>query len=289
MIFNKLFDTGKTGPKIVFFGAIHGNEYCGSLAIKKIIGDLESSSLNLIYGSVLFVPICNQEAQSKNVRFIDEDLNRIFRKTDTPKSHEEVLANELTTFIDQSDILLDIHSMQAEGPVNIFVDFPTIENRKFAKALGAPYAILGWPELYTNKGQGLVSYDTTAYTNKVGKIGILIECGQHSDPKAVDVAYDAIIRTLADFNVISDIGNKSVVNIDMKEITMTDLFIKNAEGDHFVSEWKHLDKVSVGQVIAERETGEKILANYDCVMVLPKLKGLVGREWFYLGKILGFL
>lgn len=285
MVITKTFNTGKTGPKIVFFGAIHGNEHCGSLAIKKMIDDLESNKLNLIHGSVLFVPICNQEAQSKNIRFIDEDLNRIFQKTDRPQSHEQILANELTTFIDQSDVLLDIHSMQAEGPVNIFVDFPTIENRKFAKALGAPYTILGWPELYATKGQGLVSCDTTAYANKVGKIGILIECGQHNDPKAVDVAYKAIVGTLTHFKIISNAKNKSVVDIDMKEIIMTDLFIKNAEGDHFVSEWKHLDKISVGQVIAERESGEKILAEYDCVMVLPKLKGLVGKEWFYLGKI----
>lgn len=285
MVITKTFSTEKIGPKIVFFGAIHGNEYCGSLAIKKIIGELESDRLNLIRGSVLFVPICNQEAQSRNIRFIDEDLNRIFQKTGTPKSHEQILANELTTFIDQSDILLDIHSMQAAGPVNIFVDFPTIENRKFAKALGAPYAILGWPELYANKGQGLVAYDTTAYANKIGKIGILIECGQHGDSKAVEVAYEAIMRTLIHFKVISNVESNPIKDIDMKEILMTDLFIKNADGDHFVSEWKHLDKISVGQVIAEREAGEKILADYDCVMVLPKLKGLVGKEWFYLGKI----
>lgn len=285
MIVTKIFDTGKTGPKVVFFGAIHGNECCGSLAIQQIIEDLELHRLNLIRGSVLFVPICNEQAYSEKTRFIDEDLNRIFKKTDKPESYEQTLTNELTTFIDQSDVLLDIHSMQAEGPVNIFVDFPTIENRKFAKALGVPYAILGWPKLYAQKGQVLISYDTMAYANKMNKIGILLECGQHNDSKAVKIAYEVIMKTLAYFRVTSDTGDKLVTNTDMKEIFMTDLFIKNAESDHFVSQWKHLDKISVGQVIAERETGEKIFADYDCVMILPKVKSLVGKEWFYLGKM----
>jgi len=65
---------------------------------------------------------------------------------------------------------------------------------------------------------------------------------------------------------------------------MTDLFIKNAEGDSFNKEFKHLDNLKAGEVIAIRQSGEKIAADADCVMVLPKMKSDVGKEWFYLGK-----
>lgn len=284
MIQHKKFDTGRPGPRVLFFGAIHGNERCGPGAIETVIKELESGKLSLSSGSACFVPICNTEAYERNTRFIEEDLNRVFRKHETPRTHEQRLAHELTSYIDESDIFLDIHSMQAAGPVNLFIDFPTEENRSFARVFNAPYAILGWPKLYAETGVSLLSGDTTEYAHKKGKVGLLIECGQHEDPEATAVAYRAIYATLAYAKLIAAREAERPIQ-PMKEITMTELFVKHAEGDRFSRIYTHLDPIAAGEVIAIRETGEEIRAAQDSIMILPKLKGPVGKEWFYLGVI----
>jgi len=284
MISPHTFSSGTPGPHILFLGAIHGNETCGPEAIQQIIEELGSGHIKLLSGLVTFVPISNKEAYEKKVRYIDEDLNRVFQKNASPQTHEQRIANELTSLVDKCDVMLDIHSTLAGGPVNIFIDFLTDDNRDFAKALNAQYAILGWPSLYEKSGQQLLSSDTTVYANKIGKTCLLIECGQHEDPGAVPVAYQAIIDTLAHFKLIADTAGSPAKGTAMKEITMTELFVKNAEGDHFTHEFKHLDKIATGEVIATRETGEEIVAKSNGVMVLPKLNGQVGKEWFYLGQ-----
>src|SRR3989338_1050916 len=88
------------GPRILFFGGIHGNEPCGPRAIKNAIALFENGDIRLKRGSVHFVPIANPRAYRDKKRYIDEDLNRIFRKTEHPRSYEAHLANTLCDIAD---------------------------------------------------------------------------------------------------------------------------------------------------------------------------------------------
>ena len=64
----------------------------------------------------------------------------------------------------------------------------------------------GWMPTYTRaalerrrrggKGDPAEGIGTTEYMRSVGGYGVTLECGQHSDPSAVDVAYNAIVNAL---------------------------------------------------------------------------------------------
>lgn len=151
------FSTETSGPALLVFGAIHGDETCGPAAIRKVQSEIESGAIQLLKGSLHLVPVCNPRASEEGKRYTEDNLNRIFRKTSTPVTYEAELANELCAYVDQADVLLDIHSSHAPSPVNLFIDYPTPENEALAAALGAEFAIYDWPKVYE---QSSVSLDS---------------------------------------------------------------------------------------------------------------------------------
>lgn len=277
------FDSGKVGKKLLIFGAMHGNEVCGPLGIQRITDQLESGSLTLISGSVTFVPVCNPAAYAAGKRMLEQNLNRICRKTEHPVTNEEHLANELCALIDAHDALLDIHSTAAEGPFNLFIDYPTRDNQSFADALGAEVVILDWPAVYANSAHNFDSYTSDWYAHEAGKIGILIECGQHTDPHSIDVAEQSILRTLMHFGILSPATDMPVATAPKRTVVMTHVFKKENENDQFVADFNHLQLLPTGTAIAERANGEKIYAEVESVIIFPKTYAVAGAEWFYLG------
>ena len=65
-----------SGPRVIITGAVHGNETCGTIAIGRVIDDLEQQRLTIVSGAVTFVPITNPLAYAKRDRAGDRNLNR---------------------------------------------------------------------------------------------------------------------------------------------------------------------------------------------------------------------
>jgi len=270
------------GPRLLVFGAVHGNEPCGPVAIRRVIANIENGTLSLKRGSVRFVPIANPDAYREKKRLMEKNLNRVFRKTVQPSCYEERVANELAPLVDRdADMLLDVHSSSASGPVSVFIDYPTPENEALAATLGAEYALLDWPKVYENNPYGFESYDTTRYANDVGIPSVLVECGQHDDPKTVDVAEAVILRAMAHTSLIDSPAEQFA---PPRAIRMQTLEKKLGAGDRFEREWRHLESVPAGTRIATRESGEALVAKRDSIIILPKHGAKPGEEWFYLGR-----
>ena len=47
------------GSRLLVLGAVHGNEVCGTQAIRQILQEIDSGELALQRGSVTFVPVTN--------------------------------------------------------------------------------------------------------------------------------------------------------------------------------------------------------------------------------------
>ncbi len=274
------FKGADSGPAVLFFGAIHGNEVCGPTAIRRVMDEISSGSIAMLRGSVTFVPVCNPKACEQHVRYTEENLNRIFRPTENPASYEARLANELCPLVERCDIFLDLHSMTANGEPFIFIDFPSDVTRAFADILGANMAIVGWPELYARPETEQPSHDTTMYAAEKGKVGLLIECGQHDDPKAVDVAYRAIRNTLIHFGLIDG----SVTTTPPTIIKMERVYFKKSDDQRFLRDWKHLQPVNKGEALFTDETGSEVVSPLDGYVIMPKEIAKVGEEWMYLGR-----
>lgn len=278
---NYLLDSGIPGTRLVVFGAIHGNETCGPEAIARVMKKIEQKEIALLKGSVCFVPVCNPKAYEARARMVEENLNRVFRKTDSPTSYEARLANELCALLDESaDMQLDIHSTSAPGPISVFVDHPSPQNDAYARALGPEYILLDWPVVYANNPHGFESFCTSDYAHTIGIPGVTVECGQHDDPLTVDTAERAIIRALAFAGIVEPLTESLTTP---RKIRMKSLEKKLGANDAFTKQWAHLERISKDTVVAKRETGEELQALEDCIMLLPKHHAKAGEEWFYLG------
>ncbi len=90
--------------KILIIGCQHGDEKLG----EKVISHLHGEG----YKDVSFI-LANERAAERNVRFIDQDLNRSF--PGNPKgNYEERRAAEILPAIQSADIVIDIHTTTSE-------------------------------------------------------------------------------------------------------------------------------------------------------------------------------
>ena len=69
----------KAGPKLLVFGAVHGNETCGPNAIARVIEDCRAGRVSIQRGEVTFLPVANPKAYRQNTREGDRNLNRDLR------------------------------------------------------------------------------------------------------------------------------------------------------------------------------------------------------------------
>src|ERR1700743_2723936 len=116
MIRSVTFAGLEPGPKFLVLGAVHGNEKCGTVAIRRVIEDIEAGRLPILKGQVTFVPIANPRAFDLDQRYAERNLNRYLVPMQNPDCYEAKLGNILCPMLAACDVLLDIHSYTVGGP-----------------------------------------------------------------------------------------------------------------------------------------------------------------------------
>ena len=187
------------GPTLIFFGGVHGNEPAGIRALENIFAILNSQKTKLkgeCYGIA-----GNLTALEKEVRFIDEDLNRIWlphrmgslSSPDHTTSTEEAEMIALNRLIHQiletapsPFYFIDLHTTSGETEPFIVMN-DSLLNRRFTRHYPLP-CILGIEEYLTG---ALLSY-----INDLGYVAFGFESGQHDDRDAVTNAENFIWYTL---------------------------------------------------------------------------------------------
>lgn len=286
MIDSKSFYADKAGPKLLVLGAVHGDETCGPQAINVIISKIEQNEIRLERGSVTFVPITNPEAYRCGVRYIDSNLNRDMVHTQTPLRYEQKLANELISFLDQCDVLLDIHSYHAGGKPFAVINDPAPRYLDFASCLNASWVISGWTKAYLSSApkdqvrSPTEHIGTTEYVYNRGAIDVTLECGQHCDPEAPKVAYDGILRALEYLHITEKSG---LPPAQPPRIADMDTVFYSDGGGNFSQSYRHLDFINAGTAVATRGDQTRIIAGKDAVIIMPRPDAPRGDEWFYLG------
>lgn len=274
------FKGNESGIKLLILGAIHGNETAGPIAINKLINNINKGILSIKRGKLTVVPICNPKANRKDVRNIDENLNRVIKIHKNPKTYEQKLANQICPLIKENDIILDIHSTHCKGDIPFaFCDYPSKKNKKLINVLPVDYVLEGWPQIYANQGE-IEDFSTERYAHDCENIATTLECGYHKADEAGILAYNAIINTLSVFNLID--SNDKVTEYPKKHILMKSYIIKKEEGQ-LCKEFKHLDIVKKDEPIARYTNGKILFAKEDGYILLPNLNAEIGTEWYYFG------
>ena len=88
MITKYEFRGEKDGISLLILAAVHGNETAGTQACFRIIDEFNRGALRLTGGHLTLVPVCNPEAYRKDVRSIDENLNRVIKMHDNLMSRD---------------------------------------------------------------------------------------------------------------------------------------------------------------------------------------------------------
>ena len=191
------FESDQPGPQVLVQALTHGNEICGAIALDWLLGQ----GFRPLCGT-LVLAFANVEAYLNfevgdpfASRCVDEDFNRVWGDDQlfgTRDSVELRRARELQPFVDAAELLLDIHSM-GEPCRPLMVCGRVDKNAQLARELGVPADLL----IDTGHPAGLRMIERGGFGDPASpRRALLIECGQHWERAAADVAVDTLVRFL---------------------------------------------------------------------------------------------
>ncbi len=281
-----VLDSGQPGPNVMVQALTHGNEFCGAIALDWLLRE----RVTPVRGK-LTLAFANVEAYARfdfddpdASRYIDEDYNRVWADEALfgPRDSIELRrARALQPFVDAADYLLDLHSMH-EPCRPIMVCGTLDKNAEFARAIGVPADLL----LDTGHPAGLRMIERGGFGDPTSaKRAVLIECGQHWEKGAADVAIDTLLRFLraTDAADVAWVAPRLQLAppAEQKLVRVTEAVVARSMDFRFLVPLEGLGVVEkAGTPIAEDTdpvTGEKVLwtAPYEnTVLVMPSMKHL---------------
>jgi len=212
----------------------------------------------------------------------------------------------LCPLLAQHDALLDLHSFHTAGEPFVMLGpqdnsgtlepfTRSAEETALALRLGVHRFVDGWLDTYAagvarrlaagaSSREADVNYGvgTTEYMRAQGGIALTLECGQHDDPAAPEVAWRAIHNALAHLR-LSDAPAPAPV-ADTEALRLYQVIDRVHAEDAFARDWSSFDRVDAGEVIGTRHDGTPVVADSDGYIVFPNPNALPGQEWFYLAK-----
>ncbi|TNE53090.1 MAG: succinylglutamate desuccinylase [Bacteroidetes bacterium] len=203
------------GALVVVFGAVHGNEPAGVLALREVFRMLEREpevNPDFVFRGKLIGLIGNVPALNSGARFIDRDLNRLWtplniRRIQQTNPQElqvedlelsalrDIIHEELLAYQPEAMVILDVHTTSADGGI-FCIPSDDKASLRLAKELHAP-VILGMLE----KLEGTVLHVAAGNHFQTGgyprySIGAAFEAGQHDDPRSISHAIAGILNCL---------------------------------------------------------------------------------------------
>ena len=193
------------GPTVVGIGGLHGNEPAGVVALETVLQELGRAELGLLRGR--FVALAgNCPALEVGVRFLDQDLNRIWIEGADGTDRECEERRDLSQILD--DLLrdstgpiyaIDLHTTSGDAPpFAVLSDAPA--NREFGLTLPVPL-VLG---LAAQIEGTLLEYLDRRHWVTVG-----FESGTHTGIRSTEMAASALWILLASAGLL-DSGDPRV-------------------------------------------------------------------------------
>lgn len=272
---------GLPQPHVAVFGAVHGNEVCGLRAIERLSAEVLAGELPLTAGTLTLVhgnPRAS-ELQERHTRG-GVDLNRLFDYRfidDIPVNHwtyEHHRAIELRPLLESVDVVLDLHSTTAPAPP-FAIASPLPASLELALALGLPYVTQGWdsPGLL---GDRVVMAPLT----RRGLPGVSIECGQHGEAPAVDVAYACLRRCLEQLGMLSG-GPPATHAAPCTHLWIMAAVKRPSLAFRFARPLSSMQQLQAGELIGS-DGVLALSAQCHCYVIMPNDSVPVGDDMLYI-------
>jgi predicted deacylase len=279
-----VLDSGKPGPTVMAQALTHGNEICGAIALDWLLKE----KIAPLQGK-LVLAFANIEANRRfdfddpdRSRYVDEDYNRVWADETLQGSRDSVelrRARELRPFVDAADLLLDIHSMHEPCRPIMVCGVEAKGGAKsvaLARRIGVPADLL----LDTGHPAGLRMIERGGFGDPASpKAAVLIECGQHWEKSAAEVAIDTLVRFLG----VNGIASASWVDRNLrikkpevqKVIRVTEAVVAKTGGFRFSAPFTGLEVLPKKGAVVATDGDHTWRTPYDdCVLVMPSLRHL---------------
>lgn len=286
------FDSGKPGPHAAVTAIVHGNEPCGAIALDWLM----ASQTRPIAGklSFAFINTAAYEAFDPEVpdatRWVDEDFNRLWGHgllddPDRKVTAEVVRAREIRLWLSSVDLLLDIHSMQHKTDALIIAG-PAQKGLELGKAIGRPGIVVG------DKGhaEGVRMRDFGDLADPASaRNAALVECGQHWEADAADIAKECAVEFLRVSGVVApDFADDYMVTRGPKPASRLYQVVGpiTIETDEFrfAQDWRGFEHLEKGTLIGYDGTREIQAPHDDTVLIMPSRRLWPGKTAVRLAK-----
>jgi succinylglutamate desuccinylase len=284
-------ESSKPGPTLVFFGGIHGNEPAGIFALKKVLSQISESEIK---GSIYAIT-GNLKALKTGQRFIDEDLNRIWSKSQVStigeigagnieQSERQVLYDLVWEIINKKEgpfYFIDLHTTSSQTLPFITINDALI-NRRFSKLFPVPI-VLGIEEYLDGP--------LLSYINELGYVSLGFEAGQHEEEESISnsIAFIHLVLSFAgailtedeeqakiNFKVLETAANKSHTIFEIIHLHQ----ILNGEEFKMKAGFKSFQDIQKGEKIAYSD--EQIINSEFNAKIFMPLYQNKGKEGFFI-------
>jgi predicted deacylase len=274
------WDSGSPGPNVLVQALTHGNEICGAIALDWLLQQgfrPRRGRLTLAFANVeayaRFDP-----ANPFPSRFVDEDYNRVWGDDVLmgPRDSVELRrARALRPHVDAADFVLDIHSM-SEPCRPLMVCGTADKNAAYARELGVPADLL----LDTGHAAGLRMVERGAFSDPASpRRALLIECGQHWEAAAADVAVDALVRFLGLTGLADAAWVQAHVRLPrppvQRLVRVTEAVVARTLAFQFLVPTEGLSVIPKAGTVIAWDGEHRIVTPYDdTVLVMPGTRNL---------------
>lgn len=258
----------KPGPTSIILVGVHGNEKCGVEALANIL-----PSLNIEAGE-LFIAYGNPLALQNDQRFMEANLNRMFKNDEDLSdrdraSYEYRRAQFLKLYLDQASASLDIHaSLNPNSRPSIISE---LNSSGIVSYLPVDLVVSGFDKLEPG--------GTDYYMNRLGKIGICLECGYTNDPNSVKIAEAGIEAFLA---VRGHIGNRPSPQ-KQSCLNVSKIYVTKTNGFTLAKPFADFEEISESQLIG-LDGSEEVRADNNGFILFANNRDQIGTEAFLFGE-----
>jgi predicted deacylase len=264
------FEGSRPGPHLMIAGLTHGNEPAGRDAVLRLV----EKSVRPLAGR-LTLALVNPAAAALGRRFVDRDMNRLWRDDwldEDSSSVEAARARELRPLLRQVDVVLDLHTTTfVARPFFVIADLA--KTRALADRMAWPPTQQLMPGGCVD-GRHLTDYGRFSDPGHPA-VAVTVECGTHDAAASAGVALEAARRFL---DVVQGRvparPNASIERFRTKEpcVALTDRFVLRVPSTGFVA-------VRQGEVVA-MDGGRPVEAPGDLVIVSPRPDPRAGQTAF---------
>ena len=279
------------GPKVIALGGMHGNEPAGVIALQQVIENLKPKSRH--FKGAFLALRGNIQALQQGVRYIDEDMNRIWFPSIIEKirrTSEENLESSERREIKSLLRILDDFMGDDSSQLTIFADLHSFSAHGSMFAITAPhkdhinlFAKLQRTTLFLALKKRCCGAALSYYQDQ-GHVTFALEGGQHQAGVTVQNNAAALLAMLDE---IGCLDTTDLPAFEQHEAYLADEnkrlpakvelvyqhMIENGDAFEMRPGYKNFQRVTEGRMVSYRSQWQKFRAQYDGLLANAIVSG----------------